>query len=525
MILKLQIKTDKTSITKEITTDQITHIQEELHGTIESITASTSLEVSSTDMMFFNGYQTWTYNKEVNETDSLRGLQYVPKKLIDTYHFDRYGDYHFQKYPYKKGIFHGYTYMYVRKGNKYHLLASLNEDLGYTIFHYDHGTLTLEKDCKGLEVDGTYNIFDLYEHTGSEEEVFDGWFKEMNIPKQTQPKLYGYSSWYNHYENISTDTIKEDLEGCKKILEKNDLFQIDDGWQPCTGDWLEYDPDKFPNGMRYETDRIHEAGFKAGIWVSPFLASINSKLVKEHPDWLLKVDGEPWFVGCNWDGAYALDIDHPEVKQYITDVFHQIFNDWNFDLVKLDFLYAIAPFNTKKESRAARMKRSILFLQELCEGHTVLGCGVPFSTTLGVFEYNRIGCDVSLDWNDVWYMRAFHRERVSTKHSLANTIFRRQINTRGYLSDPDVFFLRDENLKLTPQQKEMLVTIDALLGGVFLTSDNPSTYTEAQLQQYKHYRHLSTATNIHTTMMDTTLTIQYELDGSTHTYTCDTKQF
>ena len=519
----LQIKTDKKSITKEITTDRIAHIQEELHGRIQSVTATTTLELSNTDALFLNGYQTWTYNIEMKLDDSLRGLQYVPKKLINTYHFDRYGDYHFQAYPYKKGIFHGYTYMYIRKGNKYHLIASLDEDPGYTIFHIDHNILTIERDCKGLEVDGNYPIFDLYEQIGSEDEVFDGWFEAMNIPKQTQPKLYGYSSWYNHYENISTETIQEDLEGCKKILEKGDLFQIDDGWQPCTGDWLEYDEKKFPNGLKYETDRIHEAGFKAGIWVSPFLASIHSSLVKEHPDWLLKVDGKPWFVGCNWDGAYALDIDNKEVIQYITDVFDKIFNEWNFDLVKLDFLYAIAPFGSSKETRAYRMKRSILFLHNLCKGHLVLGCGVPFCSTLGIFPYNRVGCDVGLDWNDVWYMRFFHRERVSTKHSLANTIFRRQINTRGYLSDPDVFFLRDENLKLTQEQKEMLITVDALLGGVFLTSDNPSNYSEEQIKQYKHYRHLSTATNIQTSMMDTVLTIQYDLDGSTHTYTCETK--
>ena len=127
--------------------------------------------------------------------------------------------------------------MYVRKGNKYHLLASINEDLGYTIFNYEKNTLTIERDCKGVKLDGTYTIFDIYEQIGSEEQVFDGWFKAMNIPHQTQPKLYGYSSWYNHYENISTDTIQEDLEGCKIILQENDLFQIDDGWQPCTGDW------------------------------------------------------------------------------------------------------------------------------------------------------------------------------------------------------------------------------------------------------------------------------------------------
>ena len=244
-----------------------------------------------------------------------------------------------------------------------------------------------------------------------------------------------------------------------------------------------------------------------------------------HPDWLLKHNGSPWFTGCNWDGAYALDIDHPQVIQYLKDVFHLVFEEWKFDFVKLDFLYAGAPFPTETKTRSQKMYQGIRFLRELCGNHPILGCGVPTCTTFGLFEYNRIGCDVSLDWNDVWYMRLFHRERTSTKQSLANTIFRRQFNNRAFLNDPDVFFLRDENIKLNAKQKDLLATLNALLGGVFLTSDNPSNYTEQQIEQYKYYRHLSQAENIHISMHGSTLTITYTLDDKNHTFTCDTKMF
>ncbi len=59
-------------------------------------------------------------------------------------------------------------------------------------------------------------------------------------------------------------------------------------------------------------------------------------------------------------------------------------------------------------------------------------------------------------------------------------LFRRQLNGRAYGSDPDVFFLREENCKLTAEQKRTLATVNALLGNVFLTSDMPSHYTDAQ---------------------------------------------
>lgn len=86
----------------------------------------------------------------------------------------------------------------------------------------------------------------------------------------------------------------------------------------------------------------------------------------------------------------------------------------------------------------------------------ILGCGVPVMPAFGLVDYCRVSCDVGLDWDDVWYMRLFHRERVSTKQALNNTVFRRQLNGRAYGSDPDVFFLREENCKLTAEQNAPL---------------------------------------------------------------------
>ena len=40
------------------------------------------------------------------------------------------------------------------------------------------------------------------------------------------------------------------------------------------------------------------------------------------------------------------------------------------------------------------------------------------------FDYLRIGADVTLIFDDVWFMRHLHRVRISTKMSLQNTIYR-----------------------------------------------------------------------------------------------------
>jgi alpha-galactosidase len=225
--------------------------------------------------------------------------------------------------------------------------------------------------------------------------------------------------------------------------------------------------------------------------------------------------GKPWCLGANWSGFYSLDIDHPDVIDYIKKVFHQVYDLWGFDLVKLDFLYGAAPFGNASESRAKRMKRALQLLRDISIGKEILACGVPLMPSFGLVEYSRIGCDVGLDWDDVFYMRLLHRERISTKNAIVNTVNRRQLNGRAFMNDPDVFFIRTENIHLTEKQKDDLARIQALLGGVFLTSDSPANYTDDMIRKYQEYRKLASAlvTDVST---DDSITIEYVLDGQTN---------
>ena len=50
------------------------------------------------------------------------------------------------------------------------------------------------------------------------------------------------------------------------------------------------------------------------------------------------------------------------------------------------------------------------------------------------------------------------------------------MNNHLFGNDPDVFLLRDENIKLSPKQREALSKLNALFGSVLFTSDNIATY-------------------------------------------------
>ena len=116
-------------------------------------------------------------------------------------------------------------------------------------------------------------------------------------------------------------------------------------------------------------------------------------------------------------------------------------------------------------------------LRRLCGDKLILGCGVPVMPAFGVVDYCRISCDVGLDWNNNFIVRSANRETVSTRRAVLNSVFRRQLNGRAYLSDPDVFFLREDNIKLTAEEKYTLATVNSLFGGVLLCSDNMGGYT------------------------------------------------
>lgn len=460
-------------------------------GIIQSVSARLEFPMAPEERAFFNGYQSWTWCPEVRPKDRQRGVKQIPKPLLKKYAFDRYGDYHFVDYPGRSGCFHGFSYGYFRQGEHYRLFASLDEGPGYTIFSYDAkaGVLAITRDCAGVRhPGGTLPALDLYFAEGSESAVFDGWFDAMHCRQRTNRPLAGYTSWYNRYEAITEQDVRNDLQGCRELLQPGDLFQIDDGWEPSVGDWLAPDEAKFPGGMKALSDEIHKNGFISGLWLAPFTCTEQSALYREHPDWLLKKDGKPWKAGGNWGGFYALDIDVPAVQAYLEQVFDQVLNRWGYDLVKLDFLYAAAPFGRERESRAGRMIRALELLRSLCGDKLILGCGVPLMPAFGLVDYCRIGCDVSLSWDDQWYMRLFHRERVSTRHSLDNTVYRRQLGGRAFGNDPDVFFLRDENCCLTPAQKRCLAETNARYGQVLLISDDPGAYTPERKEQYRRVR-------------------------------------
>ncbi len=443
----------------------------------------------SSERFFANGYQSWTTSKEYKKGDRQIGLHNFSKLPFIRDISGATGDYSFTEYG--RDLFHSFSYTYMRKGEKVQFVGSLNERTGYTIFYADvrENVLAIVKDVDGVEISGEYELLNVCFFDGTYDSVFDKYFKLYPDKKTDRVKhLAGYTSWYNYYQNINEKSILRDLEGLKKVGELANIFQIDDGYEEMVGDW-NYDVEKFPNGMRPIVDKIHSQGLLAGVWLAPFSAQFGSKLVEEHPDWLIrKPNGAKLVGGVAWNGFYVLDIEIPEVRKYIKDCFDRVFADWGFDMVKLDFLYSVCILPRNNKSRGQLMCEAMDFLRECVGDKIMLGCGVPLAPAFGKVDACRISCDVEFDFKERFYTKVTNAEIISTKSAINNSVFRRHLDGRIFCNDPDVFFLREDGLhkpKYTWEQKLLLAKVNNMFGNVLFVSDNVGSYDQKQLDVLK----------------------------------------
>ena len=155
------------------------------------------------------------------------------------------------------------------------------------------------------------------------------------------------------------------------------------------------------------------------------------------------------------------------------------------------------------------------FLRECAGDALILACGVPLASAFGRADYCRIGCDVSLDWDDKPYMRLAHRERMSTKTTILDTVFRRQLNGRAFLSDPDVFLLRSYGTTMTTSQKMALGEVNASAGSVLFTSDDMAFYGDEEMRLLGGFMRMRDAEVLSAVLDENELTVTYQL-GEKH---------
>ncbi|MGE5560253.1 MAG: alpha-galactosidase [Chloroflexota bacterium] len=297
----------------------------------------------------------------------------------------------------------------------------------------------------------------------------------------------GWCSWYHYFTKVSEADILENLGQLRALSETLPLeyVQVDDGYQTAIGDWTDINA-KFPHGMKWLAERIHDAGFKAGIWLAPFTVLPNSRLFRDHPDWLLREDsGRLAYGGYNpgWRGTlYGLDTSHPDVQAWLRQLFRTVTEDWGYDYVKLDFLYCAALPGRRRDglTRAQALRRGLEIIRETVGERFILGCGCPLGPAIGVVDGMRIGPDVAPDWGAK--PLPWERGIPSARNALRNVLNRSFMHRRFWLNDPDCLIVRSRESRLTTDEVTTLAAAIALSGGMLILSDRMASLSPDRLR-------------------------------------------
>ncbi len=458
---------------------------------IEKLQLVAQIDYSDKISVLINGFQSWTETREYYLNEKIDKISPLIYKMASPA-----GDSTIFHNPHKKGYLHSFAHTYIRSkaDDRVLLFGALNHNKHYTIFQHvvPEGKLYINAECKDLTIGKDFTVFELFECEDFEDSAWQVYFAALPpLDKKAKPAT-GWTSWYYYYTNITEQVINDNIAAFDKHKIPIDYFQIDDGWQEKTGDWMQVN-NKFPSGLKALTDNIHAKGYKAGLWLAPLIASGNSEVFEKHPEWFVQIDDHHLIhAGYNpgWGKGkhawyYALDIYNDDVVAHLEKIFKTVFTDWGFDMVKLDFLFAAGLIPRRDKSRGEIMHDAMQLLRRICGDKIILGCGVPLGPSYGLVDYCRIGSDVGLNWESKAGKAVGIRERVSTKLALFDTINRRALNGRVFLNDPDVFILREQKNKLSKKQKYTLLVTNLIFGGLVFTSDNINEYDEETMHLYK----------------------------------------
>lgn len=301
--------------------------------------------------------------------------------------------------------------------------------------------------------------------------------EKMNA-RVPQPQPYHWCSWYYLYHNLTENILDEYLDNFSKMSNEVPIetIQIDAGYFPSPGDWLESTP-YWPSGIKVAFDKIKKAGFRPGIWVGPYMVGNQSRIFSEHPDWVLhNHDGKPFVMrkfynepkiwGYRDEEIYVLDISHPDAMEYIKTVFKTL-HDWGAELFKTDFmLWGIQ--DSDKVVRHCPGKTSIEYFrdllavirQEIGEESYWLACIAPFAPFIGYADGMRIAGDVGASWEGGFGPANMIRETQGDQY----------FNNVWWHNDPDAILLRDFHIHLSDNEVKSLALWQAIMGGVVCTS-------------------------------------------------------
>lgn len=297
----------------------------------------------------------------------------------------------------------------------------------------------------------------------------------LNAARPLKETPVGFCSWSRYYENVTQEKMLLAADGLDKYARPSaSLVQIDDGWQigrPFAGEW-EVNTKKFPDMAGLSRD-IHSRGMKFGLWVAPLLIGENSPYYSslEH---VIKQD-------VTLPKTHPFDIGDERFLSHLHDTFARLTRDYDVDYYKLDFLSAgIKSFLPSQVREAVRFdgdysvalfRRAMQTIRDAVGDRvTLLCCGAPMLECVGIFDAQRVSCDI------IWGVGEDFPPMWDIMRQASSTVLHRYFyNEKIYMNDPDGLVFRDydvgDGFVSTLDEARFWATTVAMSGGLVLHNE------------------------------------------------------
>lgn len=386
------------------------------------------------------------------------------------------------KMPMPEGAktFYGLMTLAEQGGNN-HLFAFTSSKRFSGQFYLRGQSLQVVINTEGLEIrpNETWELEEFTFRSGKDrEELLEELAQRLianHPPLSFKTPPSGWCSWYCFGPRVTAQQVLDNLDFIAKNTPSLKYIQIDDGYQPAMGDWLETGA-AFGGDVQGVLKKIRERGFEPAIWVAPFVAEEKSNIFQQHKDWFVKdAEGNPLrsnlvtFGGWRRGPWYVLDGTHPEVQKHYESLFRAMRNDWGCTYFKLDanFWGAIhgGYFYDKRATRIEAYRRGMKAILRGTGDSFILGCNQPIWASLGLIHGSRSSNDIKRDWA---------RFASTARQNLS----RNWQNGRLWWNDPDVVVLTGN---LTEDEFQFHATAIYATGGMLLAGDDLTKISAGKL--------------------------------------------
>ncbi|WP_288273234.1 alpha-galactosidase [uncultured Bifidobacterium sp.] len=156
-----------------------------------------------------------------------------------------------------------------------------------------------------------------------------------------KPRPVILNTWEAVYFDHDFDTLKALAD--KAAASGVERFVVDDGWfggrrgdDAGLGDWW-ISQDVWPDGdrsLKALADYVHAQGMEFGLWFEPEMVNPDSRMYREHPDWVLRPTAHR--LPMQGRNQQVVDLTNPDAYAYVYGCIDALVAELGIDYIKWD---------------------------------------------------------------------------------------------------------------------------------------------------------------------------------------------